>query len=259
MDQLPLQLRDLVGPIDKVDVPGQGYTSDVFILSGANGRYVVKRAWKPPFHEWLRRESNVLQSLRGTSDLIPKPLCYVEDHVEGKNVHWLLMEHLPGIPLRECLRGGVKSTRRRELLFAFGCALAQIHQAIVPEEMVAEGPWLDRMLALAASYLRDYEVDGDDQLLARLTAQRPAEVAPCLIHGDYTMDNVLVSEGRVSGLIDWCWGAFGDPRYDLALATRPKPEAFGEPADLDAFYEGYGGRRLTEEERDYFVGLYEFF
>lgn len=73
------------------------------------------------------------------------------------------------------------------------------------------------------------------------------------------MDNVLVSEGRVSGLIDWCWGAFGDPRYDLALATRPKPEAFGEPADLDAFYEGYGGRRLTEEERDYFVGLYEFF
>jgi aminoglycoside phosphotransferase (APT) family kinase protein len=37
---------------------------------------------------------------------------------------------------------------------------------------------------------------------------------------------VLVEDNEISGIIDWSGGAFGDPRYDIALATQPKPEAF---------------------------------
>lgn len=256
---MPQQLRDLVGPVRQVDIPGQGYTSDVYILSGPNGRFVVKRADKAPFHDWLRREYHVLRSLHGSLECIPEPFGYVGEEAEGKDVGWLVMEHLPGVPLRQYLRGGVEPTQRRELLHEFGRALSVIHRAAVPEVLTSEGPWLDRMLQLAAGYLRNYEVDGDAELLATLSDERPGPLPPCLIHGDYTLDNVLVRDGRVSGIIDWCWGAWGDPRHDLALATRPKPEAFNDRSDLDAFYRGYGGRRLTEEERAYFVGLYEFF
>jgi aminoglycoside phosphotransferase (APT) family kinase protein len=70
---------------------------------------------------------------------------------------------------------------------------------------------------------------------------------------------VLIAGGRVPGLVDWSGAAEGDPRYDLARATRPKPAAFRDPADLEAFYAGYGAAPLPEPERAYFVDLYELF
>src|SRR5690625_358970 len=114
LDQMPPELHDVVGPIRQVDVPGQGATSDVVVLSGAHGRFVVKRATKPPFHEWLRREYEVLYSLSTSSICIPKPLQYVENSQEGNYAHWLLMEYLPGVPLREHLRNGVDSAERHK-------------------------------------------------------------------------------------------------------------------------------------------------
>lgn len=259
LGQMPLALREIIGPIQTVDVPEQGATSDVAVLSGSNGRFVVKRAKRPPYLEWLRREYQVLRSLSPGIDFIPKPFCYAEGNHKGSRSHWLLMEHLPGVSLREVLRQGVDSAERRRLLFAFGRALLSIHSQPVPNELASQEPWLDHMLQLAESYLHDYEVDGDAALLDRLRAGRPGPLPSCLIHGDYTLDNVLICDGQVSGVVDWCWGAFGDPRHDLAIATRCKPEAFHDPADFDAFYDGYAGRRITEDERAYFLGLYEFF
>lgn len=257
INRMPSALLELALPIDRVDVPQQGATSDVAILSGPRGRFVVKHAAKPPYHEWLRREHWVLSRLASSGIPTPKPVHYVE--ASGGRSNWLLMEHLPGIPLRAALHSAATSAQRRSLLFEFGRAVAAIHRQPVPEELASEGPWLERMLRLAELYLQNYEVDGDAELLQRLSAERPGPAAPCLIHGDCTLDNVLVAGGKVSGVIDWCWGAWGDPRYDLALATRQEPEAFQDPSDFDAFYEGYAGQRLTGEERTYFMGIYEFF
>jgi aminoglycoside phosphotransferase (APT) family kinase protein len=61
-------------------------------------------------------------------------------------------------------------------------------------------------------------------------------------------------------VIDWSGSAFGDPRYDVALAIRPKPNAFQTDEDLDAFFAGYGEKIVSEEEYRYFAeGLYSFF
>lgn len=258
LTQMPPNLRDVVGPVDAVDMPEQGATSTVWIVSGPRGRFVVKRATQAPYHEWLRREYEVLQGLAGTGLPVPRPLAYAEADADGHSV-WLVMEHLPGVPLRDRLRREADPGARQRLLFAFGKALAEIHGCPVPPSLACSEPWLDRTLRLAEQYLRSYPVDGDAALLERLRTERPAPVTPCLIHGDYTLDNVLVAGFRVTGVIDWCWGGCGDPRYDLALATRITDEAFGEPGDREAFDAGYGGRRLTHEEYEYFVGIYEFF
>jgi aminoglycoside phosphotransferase (APT) family kinase protein len=94
-----------------------------------------------------------------------------------------------------------------------------------------------------------------------MRSNQPDPVAPTLIHGDYTIDNVLVEGATVTGIVDWSAGAAGDPRHDLALATGAKQEAFGlqREADLQAFYSGYGGQRLSDNELEYFLGLDEFF
>ena len=70
---------------------------------------------------------------------------------------------------------------------------------------------------------------------------------------------MLVEDNEISGIIDWSGGAFGDPRYDIALATQPKPEAFNTEEDIRVFFEGYGHQPLSDDEVSYFVGLYEFF
>lgn len=227
-------------------------------LMDLGGRFVVKCATKPPFTEWLRREHAVLQRLSLHLPLVPEPSGYAEAEEEVGRSYWLIMEYRPGQPLTEALAEAGDEVRRRSLLFEFGRTLAEIHRRTAPPELAHPEPWLEHMLRLAEQYLREFDVDGDAALLQRLWDERPEPVPPCLIHGDYTLDNVLVHDGRVSGVIDWCWGALGDPRYDLALATRRKPVAFGHAADLEAFYEGCGGRRLSRGEKAYFLGLYEF-
>lgn len=259
VEQMPRPLHDIIGPLDTIRVPAQGYTSNVVIAVSARGSFVVKRAKKPPYTEWLRREYEMLSTLNSHMRFVPKPLFYVEEYTHEGYSHWLLMEYIPGEPLRQVLRHIDDGAERRRLLFEFGRTLARIHNQEPPSALESGQPWLDHMLQLAAGYLRDYDVDGDAELLERLRVTRPEPLSPCLIHGDYTLDNVLIHEGQVSGVIDWCWGTVGDPRHDLAIATRQKPEAFTDAADLDAFYDGYAGRRLTADERDYFLGLYEFF
>jgi len=117
------------------------------------------------------------------------------------------------------------------------------------------------MLEQAEYNLHHYTVDGSAAQLAELRQHRPRPVPVTLIHGDFTVDNVLIKDRKVIGVIDWMGGGMGDPRYDLALAIRPKSSGlFHEPQDRAAFFEGYGELvTLHESEYSYFVTLYEFF
>jgi len=126
--------------------------------------------------------------------------------------------------------------------------------------LAGNSDWLDNRLKLAEYNLAHYEVDGTAELLQWLKTNKPLPRPCTFIHGDFTIDNVLVADGSISGIIDWSGGAFGDPRYDLSLAIRPKPNAFENRTDIDAFFAGYGTQTLTEQEYTYFTnGLYAFF
>lgn len=89
---------------------------------------------------------------------------------------------------------------------------------------------------------------------------RPKRIDSTLIHGDFTIDNVLVNDSNIVGIIDWSGAGFGDPRYDVALAIRPKHNAFENEQDKEIFFNAYGTLRLNDEEYNYFEnGLYQFF
>jgi aminoglycoside phosphotransferase (APT) family kinase protein len=260
VEQLPDPFRALLGPVEWTERPPQGATSQVQILGGSRGVFVVKRASRPPFDAWLRREAAVLRALEPGGLPAPRVVDYVEREQDQGREHWLLMTRLPGEPLSALLARPLAPGQRRTLLRGFGALLADLHRRPAPAELVPPGgDWLAHALQQAGDYLSRYQVDGSPELLERLRSHPPAPVASALIHGDCTLDNVLAEGGRISGVIDWFGGAQGDPRYDLALATQPVEEAFQQPDDLEAFYAGYGGPRLTPEEADYFVGLYEFF
>ncbi|HEU5370314.1 MAG TPA: phosphotransferase [Ktedonobacterales bacterium] len=257
----PEEVASALGAVQRLSYPPQGETSAIAIVEGAGGAYAVKRSRGARFSAWLGREYRVLRALAQTSLPTPQPQVFVQREVDGEPETWLVMEYLPGEPLAAAVEKTADRAVREHLLRAFGHILASIHRAAIPAALHSETqPWLDHMLERAEYALRHYPVDGDAALLEALKRQRPQPVPPVLIHGDFTVDNVLVLAGSVTGVIDWAGGGPGDPRYDLALAIRPqKTGLFQTPQDRQAFFEGYGRADLSEPEYDYFVRLYEFF
>ena len=258
--EFPQEVRSCLGAIQRLTYPQQGCTSDSVIVESERGVYLIKRSRGPQFSEWLAQEYRVLAALAASPLPIPHPHQFSRRSTFHGAEAWLVMDCLPGASLCTVLQGDVTPATRSHLLRAFGQVLAAIHATPAPPDLTQnDRPWLDRALDMAAYNLAHYHVDGSLELLERLQCDRPADVPATLIHGDFTLDNVLVASNALSGVIDWSGGDRGDPRYDLALAIRPEPEAFGDQADVQAFFEGYGSQPLSDDEYRYFNGLYEFF
>ena len=259
ISEIPNNIREYLNGINSIKFPRQGYTSDVGIIESKGNLYALKRTKEPLYSSWLHKEVSVLNSLSKNTTLpVPKIKKFVIDSY--KNHSWALIEFLEGETLRTALSNENNQEKRGELIFNFGKVLSQIHSTPCPKELINEKPWLDDMLSKADYNFKNYKVDGTEELLEKIKINKPKEFNQTLIHGDYTIDNVLVHNGKISGVIDWAGGAYGDPRYDVSLAIRPKPNAFESVIDKEIFFEGYGEKIIDNIDYDYFVnGLYEFF
>ena len=252
-----LSIDDYTGTIRSATTPPQGMTSTVVILHAERGDFVLKQADRTPYMAWLRREASVLQALATSNLPIPHYIA-LEDQ---PNMVSLLMTALPGEPLSTLLGRGVSDSMRHDLLRQFGTLLALIHVATPAPTLYSQRLWLQRTLDEArANQLHGY-AEPEAPPIDAVIATCPPATPEVLIHGDYTIDNVLVNDGKLTGVIDWGRGDIGDPRYDLTLATRPQePEsAFLDQDDFAAFYAGYGGKRLSESEYHWFHTLYDYF
>lgn len=251
INEIPIQIKDFAGTINSITFPRQGYTSDVGIIESQSGFYALKRTKGLLNNTSLKREAAVLTHLAGTQ--LPVPTVHQFIAQENTNQSWALFELIEGQTLRAALSNEASEEKRLEMIFNFGKALAQIHSTFCPTEVTYKKHWLDEMLEQAACNLKTSAVDGDAELLKHLNANKPAAFKQTLIHGDFTIDNVLVHHGKVSGIIDWGGGSFGDPRYDVSIAVRPKPNAFEKESDKQLFFEGYGERNINDREYNYFV------
>lgn len=230
------------GMIHNVDSLPEGGTSEVALLITDEGKFVLKRSKRAPFDEWLKREAEVLKHLSETDLPVPQLIAFLE-----------------GETVRSALRRTTDREERRKVIRAFAEALRMIHQTPVPIALKHDRPWIDRMLEEAEDNLNRYETDGSSELLEQLKRGRPVSAKECLIHGDCTVDNVMVKDGKLAGIIDWSGGTSGDPDYDIALAVRPKPGIFSWPEDLELFFEAYRKSISPETYRYYADGLYEFY
>jgi len=105
-----------------------------------------------------------------------------------------------------------------------------------------------------------------DALAARIPAQGPATI----VHGDYRLDNMILTEaGEVAAVVDWELCTLGDPLADVGLLMAYWPErgeetiALGQPANLAPGFptrEEIAGRYAERSARDlsdlnFFVAL----
>lgn len=162
-----------------------------------------------------------------------------------------VMRALPGTPDPRAI---LEMDTPERLLADCGAQLAHIH-GIASKDVPADVPVMNYEEEIAT--LRDQfeEAGGDRPILALglkwLEDNCPAPVEPVLNHGDFRLGNLLVEEGRLTGVLDWELAHFGDWHEDLAFGCMPvwRFGAYERPAlglgSLEyyfAAYEAAGGR-----------------
>lgn len=90
-----------------------------------------------------------------------------------------------------------------------------------------------------------------------LERNRPAARPARLIHGDYRVGNLIVTEGGIAGVLDWECSHHGSPAEDFGWVClrswrfghiqRPVG-GMGERAELHAAYVAHGGEPVAAEE-----------
>jgi aminoglycoside phosphotransferase (APT) family kinase protein len=182
----------------------------------------------PTAHD-MSREYRVLSALARTNvPVAPLVAACTDDEVIGAPFY--VMEYVPGVVLRT--RDDTKDlteAQAADLSRRLAEMLAAIHAVDVDQVGLGDlgrgAGYLRRQLA---RWQRQWELSvtedrpGYTQLVERLTAALPAdaESQTTLVHGDYRLDNALVTlnpEPRIAAVVDWEMATLGDPLADLGL------------------------------------------
>lgn len=237
------------GPLEDVHRIGGGTQNVVLQLRWAGRDLVLRR---PPEHPRagsnaaLLREMRVLSALAGTD--VPHPGlvagCPDEDVLGG--VVFYLMEAVDGINPGETIGEPylTDATARHAGALDTAAALARLaavdHDAIGLGDVGRPAGFLARQVPRWREHLASYDrlpgypgstLPHVDALAHLLTAHRPADGRPGIVHGDYHLNNVLLARDapRVAAVIDWEMCTVGDPLLDLGWLLVTWPDGGPDP------------------------------
>jgi aminoglycoside phosphotransferase (APT) family kinase protein len=252
------------------------------VVDAAGNRWALRR---PPLGKRLgsahdmAREHRVLAALQPTEVPVPPLVGLCEDEsVTGAPFY--AMEFVEGPILRglaEAEASFPDEGERRAIGERVADTLAQIHA--VDPDAVGLGD-LGRKEDYVARQLRRWqgqweksktrELAAVDRVHERLAARIPEQGPATLVHGDYRLDNmILTAGGEVAAVVDWELCTLGDPLADVGTLMAYWPErgeggiALGAPANLApgfptrdelvARYAEASGRDVSE--LDFFLAL----
>lgn len=188
----------------------------------------------------MGREVTVQRALRPHYPLVPVIHGYCPDpNVIGSEFY--VMEHIPGTIMRSEAPVPLDPQQSRDLADTVVDALADLHAidpAAVGLEDFGRGPgyvhrqitgWSDRYRKA-----RTDDVPDGEEVMAWLAAQEPADVAQCLVHGDWRFDNMVLDldQSRIVGVLDWEMSTIGDPLMDLGASLAYWTQADDDDAFL---------------------------
>jgi aminoglycoside phosphotransferase (APT) family kinase protein len=269
---LPLSFERIAG----------GLSNLTYRVADAGGRRWALR--RPPLGKTLGsahdmpREHRVLAALEPTAVPVPPLVGLCEDEtVTGAPFY--VMEFVDGPILRglaEAEASFPEEGDRRAIGERVADTLAQIHA--VDPDAVGLGE-LGRKQDYVARQLRRWQGQWEksktrelatvDRVHDRLAARIPEQGPATLVHGDYRLDNMILTPGgEVAAVVDWELCTLGDPLADVGTLMAYWPErddsvALGAPAnlapgfptrrELTARYAEASGRDVSE--LDFFLAL----
>lgn len=205
----------------------------------------------------LARECARLRWLRGRVP-VPEVAVFTEDAGHA----WLLTTTLPGMSIADA----AGRMRAEDLVETLAAALRTLHavdmsQCPFDETLPVR---LERARRRMERGLVD-ETDFDARRLGRtaadlfdeLVATIPPDDDRVLTHGDYSLPNIIIAGGVLSGFVDVAACGRSDRWVDIALAMRSIEFNLGAHA-VTPFLEAYGIERADRRKADFYQLLDEF-
>lgn len=219
----------LTGPPEVTQFPG-GASNLTYLLRYPERELVLRR---PPFgqkaksaHDMLR-EARILAALKPVYPYVPAVLATCSDPAV-LGCDFFVMERLAGIIPRSEFPPGLAldADATRRLCLNVIDKLIELHRVdwrAAGLESLGKGEgYVQRQIAGWSDRYRKArtpDVGDCEQVMAWLAAKMPpADVATCVIHGDFRFDNVVLDGAdplRVVGVLDWELATLGDPLMDL--------------------------------------------
>ncbi len=265
------------GQLRGVTLIAGGRSNLTYRLDLSGGTLVLRRPplghVLPTAHD-MAREYRVLAALDATAVPVPHPVALCSD-TEIIGAPFYLMEFAPGVVLRTADDGErLTPGQGRQLSELLAQMLAAIHAVDLDAAGLRDFGRPDGYLARQfARWQRQWELSstrpmpGYDRLVERLGAGLPESGEGTLVHGDFRLDNMLVTLGErpaVAAVIDWEMSTLGDPLADLGLtlmywadpgeqewleinigASVSARPGFFTRAELAARYAGLTGRDIS--------------
>jgi len=253
-----------------------GKSNLTFEVSSEAGTVILRRPpggkLLPSAHD-MAREARIQGALASTSIPVAKVL-YVDASGEILGVPFYVMEKVSGHVIRDVLPDdyAISVSEKHALGNALIDVLLELHNvdpaSIGLGDFGRADGYLERQISRWSDQWqksKTLEVPAIDELIVNLKNSVPIHSRSSLVHGDYRLDNCVMSvadPSRMNAVLDWELSSLGDPMADLALtlfywrqpedhrlALIPSATAthgFSSRADLANRYANSSGSDLEE-------------
>lgn len=216
----------LAGTPEVRQYPG-GASNITYLLVWPEAELVLRR---PPYGTKARgahdmgREYRIQSALAPVFPLVPEMVVHCED-ASVLGLPFYVMTRVEGVVPRRELGLDLSEQQTAALCRDVWDVLARLHEVDVDAAGLAslgrgEG-YVARQVSGWATRLGNARTDdlGDwSDIVSWLEERQPPDVANCLIHNDYRLDNLVLTDGdqpRVAAVLDWELATVGDPLMDL--------------------------------------------
>jgi aminoglycoside phosphotransferase (APT) family kinase protein len=225
---LKTRVPELVGMPRVKQYPG-GASNWTYRLEYENQDLILRRppaGTKAKSAHDMGREYTVQKALRPVFPYVPEMIAYCDDpSVLG--VPFYVMRRIPGIIPRARLPKGLilDPPTARKLCINLIDRLLDLHKVDADKvglSGIGKGPgyarrqiegWSERYVKA-----RTWNVPSFKKVRAWLKDNTPNDVATCVIHNDFRLDNIVLDyedTTRIVGILDWEMATLGDPLMDL--------------------------------------------
>ena len=223
---LASRLPDFKGPLRVWQFKG-GQSNPTYLLETPARRFVLRR--KPPGKllpsaHAVDREFRVISALHAQGFPVPAPVLFC-DEAGIIGTPFYVMSHVDGRVIWEPHMPDAEAGERAAVYDAMNATLARLH-ALDPAALgladFGRGEnYVGRQVERWSKQYRASEIEKVDEM-ERLMAWLPAHLPPPapvrLVHGDYRLDNIILSSHGpdILAVLDWELSTLGDPLADLA-------------------------------------------
>ena len=218
---------DLVGTPEVRQFSG-GASNLTYLLRYGRRDVILRRAprgTKASGAHDMGREYRIQRALGPVFPYVPAMVAFCDDPAV-LGAEFYVMERLDGIvPRGDLGADALTEEQARRLCLSMVDVLVELHSVdpvTAGLDSLGKGPgyvrrqvdgWSTRFRNARTPDAPDFE-----RVMAWLAAEQPHDVASCVIHNDFKMDNLVFDRDdptRVVGVLDWEMATVGDPLMDL--------------------------------------------